>query len=602
MEIKVRGFSLPEVENPYNDLPFTRIRKFQKDFIEGVVKDKFDVFFLSAPTGAGKTLCFEYLCRKKLPVLLIYPTTALMEDQERQFRERGVSVYRLDSTTLGDERGYLRSRKLLTLFQRHRIIITNPDIISAILHHLYVNPEEDLIRIFNYFNFIIYDEFHIYKELELSEILLQSILFLNCSKAKVVFSSATPSFDFIEILEEIQPQCKIRILEEKSGECGSLVRHDTKVYITNEKFKEKVVELIKSCIEKRLKTLVMCNSNKFARELYNILVTEHYVDYVTKDTGDETRGEIKADREKLIIVSTSSKSEIGIDYPLDVIIIDVAPDIRSFIQRFGRVSRKKEGIAYIFVKNSFSFGNETEIEYYEFIEKMRNYFLEKSLSEKLLKSILEFRVYLVLHKYTCHFKRLSGIFSDINWKKYYMFFKELEKSKEKLSKLGIGNKDLDFIIKFLDDYKKGLSLLRGISVTARIKYQRGEDWSFTSYDLLHSLNNYEVQIDENYITLLESSEKSMIHSVIYNNVPYDFYKFDQQLKNEVCDAWDRLANLHIVQKDHRNMLREILRVDLRRIILPEEIILRDGRRISVKKYIKTSSESESIDLSPSNII
>lgn len=598
MEVKVKGFSIQEIDNPFKELPFPKIRKFQRDFIENV--DKCDILFLSAPTGAGKTLCFEYLCKKSPPVLLVYPTTALMTDQERQLVEHGLKVFKLDSNSLGDVRGYARSRKLIAFFQRYDIIITNPDILSAILHHIYVNPEDDLIRIFNYFRYIVYDEFHIFRELELSDILLQLTLFLDLSKAKVILSSATPSLEFMKVLIDIKPDSQIKILEEKGGEGERFVRYDTKVYITNEKFRDKVSELIKSCIEKNLKTLVICNSVIFANELHNSFVSGGYGDYITIDSGYETRGMIKADLEKLIIISTS-KSEIGIDYPIDALIMDIAPDLQSFIQRFGRVSRKKEGTAFIFVKTIFNL--DAELEYFKFIEIIRDYFLEKRLSEKILKSILEFRAYLVLDKYKSHFESLNIIFSNINWKKYYGFCKELENSKAKLSSYGIkSNNDLDIILKFLNDYKYGLSLLRGQSITGKIRYQRGEDWTFTSYDILHSLNNYEININENYITLLTPSENNQIHSIVYNNIDYSFYKFSEQLKHEIFETWDRLEKLGLVKKNHKYILQQLLFVDLRRVIIPEAVVLKNGTEVNIKNYAKNGSALESVAVAQSNII
>lgn len=580
METKVNGFSALEVDNPFKELPFQKIRKFQRDFIENV--DKCNVLFLSAPTGAGKTLCFEYLCKRNPPVLLVYPTTALMADQERQLSHHGVNSLILDSGSLGDIRGYTRSRKLMAFFQRYDIIITNPDILSAILHHVYVNPEEDMLRVFSYFHYIIYDEFHVYRELELSDLLLQLTLFLNFSKSKVILSSATPSFEFINVLQDTVPNCKIKTIEEKGTENGVTIRHDTKVYLTNEKFNTSVNAIIESCIEKNLKTLVICNSNKFARELYNSLVSKGCSKFITKDTGDETRGTTKADLTKPVIISTS-KSEIGINYPLDAIIMDVAPDLQSFIQRFGRISRQKEGNAFIFVKTLFSL--DQQIDYLKFIETIRDYFLERELSERTLRFLLEFRANLVLDSYRKHFDLLAKAFSAINWRKYYAFFKDLDNAKKKILDCGVvSNRELDSLICFLEDYKAGLSLLRGQSVSAKIKYQRGEDWAFTSYNLLHSLNNYEVAIGSDYIELLAPSESNMIHSLIYNKVSYDFYKFTKQLRQEILEKWQRIDNLGLVNRKHKWLLQELLSIDLKRVIIPEIVMLKDGTKVPLANH------------------
>jgi CRISPR-associated endonuclease/helicase Cas3 len=428
----------------------------------------------------------------------------------------------------------------------------------------------------------IYDEFHIYRELELSDLLLQLTLFLGSSKAKVILSSATPSFEFISVLRDTVPTCKIKIIEERGTEKGTMVRYDTKTYLTNEKFRAQVITIIKSCIEKKLKTLAICNSNKFARELYNSLVSEGYDEFITKDTGDETRGTIKADLTRLVIISTS-KSEIGINYPLDAIIMDVAPDLQSFIQRFGRISRQKEGTSFIFVKTVFNLGQ--QISYLKFIEMIRDYFLERRLSERTLRFLLEFRANLILDSYKKHFDFLTRIFSAINWKKYHVFLKELDDAKKKMLNYGIvSNRELDSLMGFFEDYKAGLSFLRGQSVSAKIRYQRGEDWTFTSYNLLHSLNNYEVAINSDYIELLAPSESNMVYSLIYNEVPYDFYKFTEQLKQELFEKWRRIENLGLVNKNYRWQLQELLSIDLKRVIIPEIVMLKDGTKVTLANY------------------
>ena len=154
----------------------------------------------------------------------------------------------------------------------------------------------------------------------------------------------------------------------------------------------------------------------------------------------------------------------------------------------------------------------------------------------------------------------------------------------------------------LDNYKNGLSLLRGQAVTARIKYQRGEDWTFTSYDLLHSLNSYEIDIDKDYITLLAPSENKMIHSIIYNNAEYNFYKFGEQLEHEILEIWERLENLGLAKKNYRRLLQELLWVDLRRVIIPEEVVLKDGKKVDIKNYVRKWASSENVSIAPSNIL
>jgi len=66
---------------------------------------------------------------------------------------------------------------------------------------MYRNQTGDLIQAFHFFEYVIYDEFHTYKEFELSGILNQIGLFLNMSPCKVILSSATPKKEIIGLLK-----------------------------------------------------------------------------------------------------------------------------------------------------------------------------------------------------------------------------------------------------------------------------------------------------------------------------------------------------------------------------------------------------------------
>lgn len=595
--MNVKGFSIDEVANPFPQIPFQMIRSFQKEFIENA--EKYDIISLSAPTGAGKTLCFEYLCKTHPPVLLVYPTTALMADQERQLQEHDVKVFRLDSRSLGDVRGYERSRKLMGIFARYDIIITNPDILSAILHRLYINPEEDLLRTFRYPQYIIFDEFHVFEELELSDILLQIMCYLGLSKSKIILSSATPTPELFKVLDTIQPELKVREINVQGIEGNIPIRYDTQVTFLTENFKQHVPLLIEECIKRNRKTLVIGNSNKVIREMYNDLCGKGFESYVTKDSGDETQGDIKADLSKLIILSTA-KSEVGVDYPIDTVIIDTPFDIQSFIQRLGRVSRKKEGEAFIYTKKVPLL--EREISYTKFVETMKSYLFEDIINERILKTLLEYRAYLFIKNYNNQKKVIEQVISSLKWKKFYGFFKGLSEAEEQLKQLRIENKDFQDLMKFLNDYNKGLHFLRGQSLTTRTKYQRGFDWSYTFYNLLHSLNNYDIDIENGSLILLKPTETPRIHSLTYNGEEYDYYKFDPQMKEEITKKLSNLENLGLIKNEAKFILKELIRVDLKKIILPEKVTLKDGTVIEISNFVKNIQKSENADFQPDNII
>jgi len=100
---------LPVTEDLYGLTPSGHLRVFQERFIDCVKKENADVIQLIAPTGAGKTLCFEYLLREGSKVLLLYPTNALIQSQMERFKEGGFSAINISAKIL-KKKGYERAR------------------------------------------------------------------------------------------------------------------------------------------------------------------------------------------------------------------------------------------------------------------------------------------------------------------------------------------------------------------------------------------------------------------------------------------------------------------------------------------------------------
>ena len=108
------------------------------------------------------------------------------------------------SSRILKKKGPERAQELWGLVSRYDIILTNPDIFQAIIGAMYVNPEENLIQVFHQFQYVIYDEFHAYKEFELSGILTQIALFQNMSRCRVILSSATPKSEIVDLLSLVR--------------------------------------------------------------------------------------------------------------------------------------------------------------------------------------------------------------------------------------------------------------------------------------------------------------------------------------------------------------------------------------------------------------
>jgi len=92
---------LPVVKAQPNGIIAARnLRSFQKEFADCAKDKDAEVIQLIAPTGAGKTLCFQNLMRDEKneihKTLLIYPTNALIKSQLRRYRQQrkfGCMIY-----------------------------------------------------------------------------------------------------------------------------------------------------------------------------------------------------------------------------------------------------------------------------------------------------------------------------------------------------------------------------------------------------------------------------------------------------------------------------------------------------------------------------
>ncbi|MDP3104379.1 MAG: DEAD/DEAH box helicase [Candidatus Methanoperedens sp.] len=245
---------LPVMEDSHNFTPSGKLRLFQKEFIDCVKKSRADVIQLIAPTGAGKTLCFEYLLHEGNKVLLIYPTNALIQSQMERFKEKGFNPIYISGKILS-KKGYERAQELYGLIKRYDIVLTNPDIFQAIIGDMYVNPEENLIQSFHLFEYVIYDEFHAYREFELSGILTQISLFQNMSACKVILSSATPKKEIIELLNLVRigkdrhaPIIDNIFATPCSMEEGEIIRYQTKVEFHQGKILDNIKDIERSAL------------------------------------------------------------------------------------------------------------------------------------------------------------------------------------------------------------------------------------------------------------------------------------------------------------------------------------------------------------------
>jgi len=603
---------LPSVEDTYGLSPDGRkLRAFQKEFINCVNDEGVDVIQLEAPTGAGKTLCFEYLLNQGSKVLLLYPTNALIQSQMQRFECEGFRVANISSKIL-KRRGPERARELWGLIERYDIILTNPDIFQAIIGAMYTNPEGDLVQVFQQFNCIIYDEFHAYGEFELSGILTQIALFQNMSRCKVILSSATPKSEILNLLNLVRIGNDrrtpiVKYVKAKPGpfEGEKPIRyrtevefHQGKIFDYTEEIADKLIDVIKDIEMSGPQILLIFDRVKDSNWFYSRLYKE-YPDlyrYVEKDNGYDTNQVGDApDFTKPILISTN-KSELGLDYPIKMLFMEDGFSFDSFIQRFGRAARHEPANCYIYTKKEVNplFTDES-VGYLEFLDKIRYVTDEYNIQTKKVVSLFTFRQALAIEGYKhqkCREEDLKAFFaveSGYSYNLWIKFFTLLNKYEG----LGLRNQNLDRLNLLVKDLKDACRSLRGRSLQRPVLYHRGHEIRLTAYDVLSVLNRVPAVVEKTdeglIIKELESDDSGPFIKAIL--LPYfpariDYQKRNDQFREEV----ETIAKnaLSVFPENQQGFLLSCIRslyysVDPDKVILPEEVILWNNKVVPLSE-------------------
>jgi CRISPR-associated endonuclease/helicase Cas3 len=599
---------LPTVDDIYGLSKNGKLRAFQKEFIDCIKEDNVDILQLIAPTGAGKTLCFEHLLNEGHKVLLLYPTNALIQSQMARFTEKGFRAKNISSKIL-KKKGMERSQELWGLVSRYDIILTNPDIFQAIIGAMYVNPEENLIQVFHPFQYVIYDEFHAYKEFELSGILTQIALFQNMSRCRVILSSATPKSEIIDLLNMVRigkgrltPIIKNVVAEPCSADEGDIVRHRTNVEFHQGRIldhMEQVAQVLTDSL-KNVKSDIprilfifdtVRDSNKFFSQLYKIYPNLYI--YSKKDNGYDTNQAGDATvLTKPILISTN-KSEVGLDYPIRLLFMEDGFSIDSFIQRFGRAARHGPAKCYVYTKKEVNtIITEESIKYKEFLDKM-SYITDKyNIKTKTVFHLFTLRQALAIMAYVRRKEDLKAYFavqSGYSYKMWLAFFSILDKYRKE----GFANNNLDRLNLLLADIKEACKSLRGRSLQFPVLYQRGHEIRQTTYDVLSVLNRVPAVVEKTEDGLIiretESDESGPFIKAItipYLPAPIDYQMREEQFRDE-ADTIAKSA-LDVFPEDQKSFLLSCVRslcnpIEPDRIFIPEEVILWNNKVVPLSK-------------------
>ncbi|RLM53205.1 type I-D CRISPR-associated helicase Cas3' [Halobellus sp. Atlit-31R] len=213
----VGGAGLPSTL-PGHEFPYPAARRFQRSALEWINSDGDvpPVSAIAAPTGGGKTAVIAALAEwAESGIICTYPTNALVEAQANALEEidyYNFSVQTVSGRTLSGS-GAVRSQELTDIAQTSDgVIVTNPDVLQAILQGAYFSPGKRVVTFFEQFDAAVFDEFHYYDPLAASGLLMQIRALAQRGQyldrsgetrlPRFLLTSATPDEEFVTSVTE----------------------------------------------------------------------------------------------------------------------------------------------------------------------------------------------------------------------------------------------------------------------------------------------------------------------------------------------------------------------------------------------------------------
>ncbi|MHA1749071.1 MAG: type I-D CRISPR-associated helicase Cas3', partial [Promethearchaeota archaeon] len=409
------------LENSNYQVGEITFRKFQKEFIN--TNSHWNI--LVTPTGSGKTLAVLaklLLNTKSKRGIFVYPTNELINDQlkslsslisklgfkpliispqyiqdllpdwqgnllDKSIQDKNhVLLIAFNGTTLHDfsyfnnikdakGRALFELLNIINSTQMPSILLTNIDTIYLILRNKYKEHSRIFDLIFNW-NFVVIDEFHLYSDISLVNLLYSIILyyiFIKRSKItdySINLLSATPSDVFDLINESFSDASIIKstpVYLDTNSNKPSLtpkfanIRKNTKVYfcssssfLHSSKDMDSLYKLVLEIIQrddfnsesnktKNVSLLILLNSMIFTENFYKYLVDKFKMNNINIPVA-RIHGMInpkkRIDIRKMdhhILIGTRA-IEIGVDFDVPFMVFE-AFDTSTFLQRLGRGGR-----------------------------------------------------------------------------------------------------------------------------------------------------------------------------------------------------------------------------------------------------------------------
>jgi CRISPR-associated endonuclease/helicase Cas3 len=496
-----------DVDDPLSDeFEFDKARSFQNEVYEWDNSGKKSFCVLSAPVGSGKTSAFKQIIEENELSLVTYPTNSLMRQQKEEL-EKDFNVQVINSESLSGS-GIERRDELNSMFRGIRrletdCIVTNPDILQAIIQGCYVDPHSKLLEVFDQFDSIIYDEFHFYDEFATSGIFLQSkIISERNPSCNVLFCSATPRCEYSEYIENVFGE-EVRSIEcETRSYGGDKFRYKTEFNRNKDSIMENkglVCDQLVDSIEDRdgdFHTIVMFNSAKDSNDFYNYLCKNYkgIKDECVKDNGYDTYSKVDIDDSGGVLITTS-KGEVGLDYEVEELYMENPWFGRKFIQRFGRAGRHSCAKVNVFSMRRLPFESKETISFSKFVSDIRESLKINEFNIENMRNLVAMRCVKALESRNDKREELYRDFkNNIDYyDRWSSFFNDIIN----LSGGGLFgnlNSDTENIKSIVENfYENSLDSLRGENTIVTVCYKRGEKSSKTLYSVNQSLRSYNIK-------------------------------------------------------------------------------------------------------------
>ncbi|AFZ11794.1 CRISPR-associated helicase, Cas3 family [Crinalium epipsammum PCC 9333] len=402
----------------------------QKAVWDALRDPKVQIIFDTALTGDGKTLAgllpAFYESRSLGKGLFAYPTNELIRDQAKQVNEWNqrlniaIKPHQLNSQSLAElvsEEGFDKLETLRNLASDRdiNVILTNPDIFTLIHRFFYNRYKGNIAKLseiwFNYFRYIVFDEFHIFGAPQVTNV-LDAIAFSRAHlgdqyPAKFLFLSATPDKLIQQALDKAGIIAKIihgkyqhGLKESENHRC--ILREVELELVASQQSSGGVESWIKENLEKinhffinypNSKGLIIVNSVFAAKRIIRQLKDNPACNFTVGENTGLTSLDIRKDSENKQLIIATSTVDVGVDFKINFLIYE-SLDAGTFIQRLGRLGRHEgfpiyKAIALVpdWVKEKFSelYPDGVEIDRESFFETVRDEIYQKpQMFEKYL--------------------------------------------------------------------------------------------------------------------------------------------------------------------------------------------------------------------------